>query len=144
MGPVHDGQVKVAPVFYRTQVDLFGPFDSFDLTNKRKTIKIWFVIFCCLATSAIDIRVIEDYSTDAFLLAFVRFACRFGFPKMLLPDEGSQLVKGCKTMVLQFTDIKSRLYTEFGIEFEVCPLSAHYMHGKVERKNPAGQKVHFN
>ena len=134
MGPVHEGQIKVAPVFYRTQVDLFGHFDSFDLTNKRKTIKIWFVIFCCLATSAIDIRVMEDYSTDAFLLAFVRFACRFGFPKMLLPDEGSQLVKGCKTMVLQFTDIKSRLYTEFGIDFEVCPVGAHYMHGKVERK----------
>jgi hypothetical protein len=96
MGPLHEGQFKVAPEFCRTQVDLFGPFDSYDLTSKRKTIKIWFVIFCCVSTSAIDIKVMEDYSTEAFLLAFVRFACRVGFPKLLLPDEGSQLVKGCK------------------------------------------------
>ena len=53
---------------------------------------------------------------------------------MLLPDEGSQLVKGCKTMVLQYSDIKSRLYTEYGVGFEICPVGAHYMHGKVERK----------
>ena len=112
MGPLHDGQLKVAPAFCRTQVDLFGPFDSFDLTSKRKTIKIWFVIFCCVSTSAIDIRVMEDYSTEAFLLAFVRFACRVGFPKLLLPDEGSQLVKGCKTMILRFADIK---YVRWGL-----------------------------
>ena len=134
MGPLHEGQLKVAPAFCRTQVDLFGPFTSYDLTNKRKPVKIWFVIFCCVTTSAVDIRVMEDYSTEAFLLAFVRFACRVGFPKMLLPDEGSQLVKGCQTMILRFTDIKNRLYTEYGVEFEVCPVGAHYMHGKVERK----------
>ena len=74
MGPLHEGQLKVAPAFFRTQVDLFGPFDAFDLTNKRKTIKIWFVVFCCVSTSAIDIRVMEDYSTEAFLLAFVWFS----------------------------------------------------------------------
>ena len=142
MGPLHEGQLKVAPAFFRTQVDLFGPFDAFDLTNKRKTIKIWFVVFCCVSTSAVDIRVMEDYSTEAFLLAFVRFSCRVGFPKLLLPDEGSQLVKGCKSMVLQFTDIKSQLHTEYGVDFEVCPVGAHYMHGKVKRmvehrsKNP--------
>ena len=134
MGPLHEGQFKVAPAFYRTQVDLFGPFDAFDLTNKRKTVKIWFVVFCCITTSAVDIRVMEDYSTEAFLMAFVRFSCRVGFPKLLLPDEGSQLVKGCKSMILQFTDIKSQLFTKYGVGFEVCPVGAHYMHGKVERK----------
>ena len=50
MGPLHEGQMKIAPAFCRTQVDLFGPFDSYDLTSKRKTVKIWFVIFCCVTT----------------------------------------------------------------------------------------------
>ena len=31
---------RTAPAFCRTQVDLFGPFDSYDLTSKRKTVKI--------------------------------------------------------------------------------------------------------
>ena len=134
MGPLHESQIKTAPVFCRTQVDLFGPFDSYYLTSKRKTVKIWFVIFCCATKSAIDIRVMEDYSTEGFRLAFVRFSCRVGYPKLLLPDEGSQLVKGGKTMILRFVDIKHRLSTEYGVGFELCPVGAHYMHGKDERK----------
>ena len=33
MGPLHECQLKIAPAFYRSQVDLFGPFDSYDNTN---------------------------------------------------------------------------------------------------------------
>ena len=134
MGPLHESAYRVAPAFFRSQVDLFGPFDSFSNLNKRKTTKIWFLIICCTTTSAIDLRVMEDYSTDAFLMSFVRFSCRVGYPKYLLPDEGSQLVKGCKSMILSFTDLQHKLHTEFGVHFETCPVGAHYMHGKVERK----------
>ena len=128
LGPLHECQLKIEPAFYRSQVDLFGPFDSCDNTNKRKSVKIWFVVFCCITTSAIDIRVMEDYSTESFLLAFTRFSCRVGYPKLLLPDEGSQLVKGCKSMILSFIDLK------YGVGFETCPVGDHYMHGKVEQK----------
>ena len=51
-GPLHEGQLKITPAYCRTPVDLSGPFDSYDLTNKRKNIKIWFVIFCSVTTSA--------------------------------------------------------------------------------------------
>ena len=76
----------------------------------------------------------ENYSTDVFILGFIRFACSNGYPKMLLPDEGSQLVKGCKEIELSFHDVKHRLNVEYGIEFETCPVGGHNMHGKVERK----------
>jgi hypothetical protein len=76
----------------------------------------------------------EDYSATSFILAFVRFSCKVGFPKKLLPDAGSQLIKGCETMTLNFTDLKNRLHKEFGVLFEKCPVGAHYQHGKVERK----------
>ena len=33
-----------------------------------------------------------------------------------------------------YTDIKHKLHMEYGVEFETCPVGAHYMHGKVERK----------
>ena len=57
-----------------------------------------------------------------------------GYPKLLLIDEGSQLVKGCESMVLSFADIKNQLHTSVGVQFEVCPVDGHNMHGKVERK----------
>ena len=56
---------------------------------------------------------------------------RVGYPKLLLPDEGSQLVKGCKSMILSFVDLKQQLQWR---RFETCPVGVHYMHGKIERK----------
>ena len=75
----------------------------------------------------------EDYSTSSFILAFIRFSCKVGYLKNLLPDAGSQLVKGCQTMKIKFSDLSNKLH-EYGVEFETCPVGAHYMHGKVERK----------
>ena len=37
-------------------------------------------------------------------------------------------------MVLNFTDISHKLFTEYGVDFKTCPPGAHYVHGKVERK----------
>ena len=71
MGPKDDSNLCIAPAFYNTQVDLFGPFDSYSNANRRATIKIWFVAFCCSTTGAIDVKVLEDYSTDSFVLAFM-------------------------------------------------------------------------
>ena len=34
------------------------------------------------------------------MLAFIRFSCAVGYPKILLPGEGSQLVKGCWSRVV--------------------------------------------
>ena len=133
MGPVSDDHLKVAPPFYVCQVDLFGHFWSHSDTNSRAKTKIWFVIFCCCVTGGVQIKTMTDYSTDSFYDAFIRFSCRVGYPYKLLPDAGSQLVKGCGSMVLSFTDLANRLH-EKGVKFEVCPIGAHYMHGKVERR----------
>ena len=133
MGPKSDANLCIAPPFYMCQVDMFGPFKSYSYVNRRATAKIWFVVFVCCTTGAVDLKVTEDYSTDAFILAFTRFSCKVGYPRRLLPDAGSQLVKGCDTMLISFYDVKHKLH-EFGVDYEVCTVGAHYMHGKVERK----------
>ena len=52
----------------------------------------------------------------------------------MMPDEGSQLVKGCQDMVISFSNIQHKMSVEYGVNFKVCPVGAHYTHGKVERK----------
>ena len=37
-------------------------------------------------------------------------------------------------MVISFSAVQHRLNVEYGIEFKTCPVGAHYVHGKVERK----------
>ena len=76
----------------------------------------------------------EDYSMDSFVLSFIRFSCHYGYPKYLLPDRGSQLVKGCEDMTYSFTDLKQKLYIDYGTQYIMSPVGAHYVHGKVEQK----------
>ena len=134
MGPVSDHNLNIAAPIYSTQVDLCGPFTAYSNFHKRTTIKVWLVVFCCTTTSATKIKVMDDYSTPSFTLFFVPFASDVGYPKYLLPDEGSQLVKGCQDVRLNFKDIQNRLYCDVQVEFSVCPVSGHHMHGKVGRK----------
>ena len=134
MGPLHDVNLCIAPAFYYSQVDICGPFNTYSNANKRATLKLWYVVYCCCTTGATSCLVMDDYSADAFVLAFVRFSCRYGYPKRLLPDGGSQLIKACKNMVISFISLQHKLSVEYGVDFNVCPVGAHYMHGKVERK----------
>ena len=134
MGPLSEKNLCIAPPFYYCQVDLCGPLRAYSPANKRATLKIWYAVFCCTTTGVVDCRVMDDYTADSFLQAFERFSCRFGYPKMVLPDEGGQLVRGCEGMVLSFADISQNLSREYGIEFKTCPVGAHNVHGKVERK----------
>ena len=134
MGPIQNINLCIAPAFMASQLDIFGPYKSFSNVNRRATVKVWFLIFCCCTTGAIDIRLMEDYSTDAFILSFIRFSCRFGYPLYLLPDAGSQLIKGCKDMTYSYIDCKQRLSVEYGVQYLPCPVGAHYVHGRVERK----------
>jgi len=55
---------------------------------------------------------------------------------MLLPDEGSRLVKGCSEMKLNFYFYfyKHQLHHDIAVDFDVCPVGGHHMHGTVERK----------
>ena len=134
MGPGQNVNLCIAPCFYASQVDIFGPLKSYSSLNKRASMKVCFLVLCCCTTGAVDVCLMNDYSTTAFIQAFIRFSCRFRYPKVLLPDEGSQLVKGCEDMVYSFTDTKLKLSVEYGVEFLPCPVGAHYVHGKVERK----------
>ena len=134
MGPLKNVNLCIAPAFYASQIDIFGPFKAFSPANKRATLKAWFLIFCCCTTNAVDIRVMEDYSTDSVVLGYIRHSSGYGYAKYILPDAGSQLIKSCEDMRYSFTDTKNKLHHEFGAEYSACPVDAHYDHGKVERK----------
>ena len=134
MGPVSKHMLVIAPAYYVCQLDLAGPFSAYSNHNKRTTIKVWLLVICCTTTSATNIKTMDDSTTGAFLQAFTRFACEVGYPKRVLADAGSQLVKGCETMELNFRDIQQQLYQKVQVELEVCPVGGHNMHGRVERR----------
>ena len=96
--------------------------------------KVWIVTFVCATTGMTNLKIMEGYDATQFLLSFSRFSCEAGFPKLLLVDEGSQLVRGCENMVIDMCDTRGILKREFGIDFKTCPVGGHNFHGKAERK----------
>ena len=123
MGPISKFCMMIAPAFYVSQVDIAGPFKAFSYHHKRTTIKIWLLVFCCCTTSATNIKTMEDYSATAFIQSFTRFSCDMGYPRRVLTDEGSQLVKGCKELKLDFQNLQFRLHRDVKVELESsCPV----------------------
>ena len=118
MGPISNYHLMIAPAFYISQLDICGPFKAYSNHHRRTTIKIWFTVFCCCTTSATKIKLMEDYSSTSFLLAFSRFSCETGYPKVLSIDGGCQLLKACENMSLDFYDIKYKLNENVNVDFE--------------------------
>ena len=133
-GPLSEYQLTVvAPAFYITQADIMGPFKAYQI-NVRAKMKIWFAIFVCVATSTVDIQVLEFYSSGSFVAALIRFASQNGYPKLMLPDQGSNIENAIHKVEINWIDVKGRLHRKFGIDLQVCGVGGHHQHGKVERK----------
>ena len=135
MGKIHDNRLVIAPPFTYCQVDLMGPYNAFCRHNHRSTVKVWGVVFKDTASGAIFVHAMDKCDTEAFLLAYTRFAARFCHPMKLFPDEGSQLLKACKEMEISWVDVSKDLNSRYqvGVEFEACPVGGHNYHGQVER-----------
>ena len=95
MEPISKHSITIASAFYATQADICGPFKVYSLHHKGggATIKILLIVYCCISTSTTNIKVMDDYSAQAFIQVFIRFSCKF-----MVIDEGSQLIKGCDNM----------------------------------------------
>ena len=93
MGPIRNVNLCIAPAFYASQIDIFGPYKSFSNANKRATIKFWFLILCCCSTGAVDIRLMEDYSTDLICFVIYKIFVPLWLPEILASRSWEQISK---------------------------------------------------
>ncbi|XP_011163133.1 uncharacterized protein LOC105198179 [Solenopsis invicta] len=74
MGQLPSPRVIPARPFLNSGVDYAGPVSIKTWTGRAaRTYKGYLAIFVCLATSAVHIEVVTDYSTEAFIAAYKRF-----------------------------------------------------------------------
>ena len=59
------------------------------MSNKRAQMKVWPLVIVCYATGAIQLLVMHDYSTSAFLLQWEFLVALRGHPKLVRSDRGS-------------------------------------------------------
>ena len=121
MGQIPNLRVAAGfPAFSNTAMDMFGPVQ---IKLGRKTLKeAQVIIFTCMTSRAIRLELVTDKTSDAFLMAFGRFACLRGYPNVCWSDCGTNFVgaQGYLNKVTQNWDIpgvKSVLSDKFGCEF---------------------------
>ncbi|XP_029054069.2 uncharacterized protein LOC114881433 [Osmia bicornis bicornis] len=90
MGQLPLCRVTPSRPFTHTGVDYAGPL-TLKTWNGRgaKTQEGWICVFVCFASSAVHLEVVIDYSADAFIAAYRRFAARRGTAASLYSDCGT-------------------------------------------------------
>jgi len=91
------------------------------------------VIFTCTTTRAIHLELVTDISSEAFLMAFHRFACLHGHPNVCWSDCGSNFIAAQEYLreVMQDWDIpriQSAISEEFACDFEWQWNTPHVSH----------------
>ena len=91
MGQLPSLQVAAGfPLFSNTAMDMFGPLQI--RLNQRTPQQAQVIIFTRATTRAVHLELVTDKSTEAFLMAFCRFACLRGHPNVCWSDRGSNFV----------------------------------------------------
>ncbi|XP_076285454.1 uncharacterized protein LOC143211557, partial [Lasioglossum baleicum] len=100
MGNLSDARVSPpARCFAHCGVDYAGPFQIRATAGRGITSrKAYIALFICMATRAIHLELAVDYSTPAFLNAYLRFCSRRGLPEAIYSDNGTNFVGGCREL----------------------------------------------
>lgn len=95
-------------------------------------------LFTCLVTRAVHLELIQNMSTEQFLLAFRRFLSRHGKPKEIISDNAPQFKLASETFeqlwgkVVTHDDVLSYIANE-GIQWKFIVELAPWMGGFYER-----------
>ncbi len=92
MGNLPTERSEPARPFEFVTVDLFGPYEVKDQVKKKVRLKVWGVVFCCMASRAIHADIVGDQSAEGFLLAYKRFTALRGHPRKVWSDPGKNFV----------------------------------------------------
>lgn len=136
MGNLPRKRVVPAKPFLHTGVDNAGPIQLRTTKGRgHRSYKAFVAIFVCLASRAVHLEVVSDYTAEAFLAALRRFVSRRGLCRSLQSDCGTTFVGADSKLRALFSAdsptnhwIVNRLASE-QIEWRFNPPSAPHFGG---------------
>ena len=99
MADLPDFRKTALPPFSHVGLDYAGPLlikprrDSTSQVEKR-----WICLFTCASTRGVHLEIVNDQSTEEFLMAFTRFSSRRGKPLNIYSDNASTFKKAAKEL----------------------------------------------
>ena len=144
MPPWPKERVTEALPFQYTGLDYFGPlfikyFHPASNGPCPTYKKVWVCLFTCMVVRAIHLELVEDMSTDQFLLCLRRFISRRGIPHQIISDNATQfklakkvLSKAHQQSVNECEEVNNYLSKQ-GIQWRLIVELAPWMGGFYER-----------
>ena len=139
-GPIRENQLAIAPPFWFCQMDLFGPVDVYAPGFERETrgrkvkqSKCWIMVAVCPTTKLVNMQVVESSLTSGIMSGVIRLGCEVGLPAKMFIDQDRASMCGFRSVEFDLRNLQLTLERKYGMEFEVCPVQGHNMHGQVER-----------
>ncbi|XP_076298608.1 uncharacterized protein LOC143217847 [Lasioglossum baleicum] len=139
MGQLPSRRITPARAFLHSGVDYAGPF--LWRTNRSrggKVLKGYLAVFVCMATGAVHLEFVSDYTADAFIAAYKRFTGRRGICSTLSSDCGTNFVGADIELRRMFTrasqESQAIAYSlaNLGTQWRFNPPSAPHFGGKWE------------
>ena len=124
MGPIHPSKFVVAPPFWTTQADLWGPMVVYvpgreKNTRSSKTLdaSCYVLVFMCCLSKAVNLQIIESKSIYGICDGITRLACERGLPSHFLVDQESSLMKSLREGKMTVIDLQNHLQTKVSLTY---------------------------
>lgn len=120
--------------FTMVGIDFFGPFE---IKQRRTVLKRYGAIFTCLKIRAVHLEIVHTMDTDSCINAIRRFMSRYGVPKFIRSDNGTNLVgaeRELREQIQKFSETKlDNFMLDNNIDWEFNPPAASNFGGVWER-----------
>ena len=134
MAPLPLARLETGACFQHCGVDFAGPLQ---VKGHKKPVKVYILLFTCMASRGLHLELTESLSTEAFFSAFRRFVALHGRPKTMYSDEGRSFVRAKKELIQLFKHLNYGQFTkrlqEEGIEWKLNTPKAPFRGGVWER-----------
>ena len=84
--------VQICKPWTFVSLDFTGPIICKGVVNSRARRKCWILVYVCRNTKAVCLLATAGYDTPTFLLRHDEFVARFGAPREIVTDQGTQLI----------------------------------------------------
>ena len=78
-------------------------------------------------------QVIEKSDSSGVMSGIIRLACEIGFPSQVYIDQDRASMCSLGNAEYDLRNLQLTLERKYGVEFKVCPVQGHNVHGQVER-----------
>ena len=142
MGDLPECRLELGMVFRNTGVDFLGPML---VKDRRSEVKVYGCLFVCMSIRACHLELVDDLSTDHFIMALKRFIARRGRPQRMFSDNGTNFVGANNELRKCLKQLDEERVQNFcspkEIEWNFRPPSAPHFGGAWERLVQCSKKT---